>query len=322
MWFSSRLRNQKRHESQRMRPSCRPRLEALEDRWLPSTLTVLNNLDRGSDSLRSEINKAHTGDTIVFAPSLTGQTITLTTGELLLKKNLTINGPGAGQLTVSGGGASRVFEVASGSQLALSGLTISGGYVGAGSLLNNGGAIANDPSATLTVSGCTFTRNHSAYKGGAIYNAGTASVTGSTFGGAFGYGNFATNGGGIYNEAGATLTVSSCTLSFNSTNSGGTGGGAIDNSGSAKISNCTLSSNATWGPDYGLGNAGAIGNEAGGTMTLSGCTLSGNIANGRGGAIYNAGTAAALTVLDSIFSGNTPDNIFGPYTDGGGNTFR
>jgi hypothetical protein len=31
---------------------------------------------------------------------------------------------------------------------------------------------------------------------------------------------------------------------------------------------------------------------------------------------------AALTVLDSIFSSNSPDNIFGPYTDGGGNTFH
>ena len=42
---------------------------------------------------------------------------------------------------------------------------------------------------------------------------------------------------------------------------------------------------------------------------------------GEGGGIYNAGTAAALTVSGSTFSGNSPDAIFGPYTDGGGNTF-
>jgi hypothetical protein len=40
-----------------------------------------------------------------------------------------------------------------------------------------------------------------------------------------------------------------------------------------------------------------------------------------GGGIYNAGTAAALTVLDSFFSNNIGGNIYGPYTDGGGNTF-
>jgi hypothetical protein len=62
-------------------------------------------------------------------------------------------------------------------------------------------------------------------------------------------------------------------------------------------------------------------------MTVSGCNVVGNGATGQsyttaaeGGGIYNAGTAAALTVLNSTFSNNSPDNIFGPYTDGGGNT--
>jgi hypothetical protein len=30
---------------------------------------------------------------------------------------------------------------------------------------------------------------------------------------------------------------------------------------------------------------------------------------------------SGLMVLNSTFSANTPDNIFGPYIDGGGNTF-
>ena len=118
-----------------------------------STLTVLNNLDSGAGSLRAEIAAAHNGDTIVFAPSLDGQTITLTKGELLINKNLTIAGPGAGELTVSGNHASRVFEVANGTHVALTGLTISNGLAVGG----DGGGILN--SGTLTVSGSTLSGN-------------------------------------------------------------------------------------------------------------------------------------------------------------------
>src|SRR6516225_655304 len=79
----------------------RPQVETLEHRDVPSTLTVTNNLDSGAGSLRAEIAAARSGDTIVFAPSLDGKTITLTHNELDITKNLTIQGPGAGQVTVS-----------------------------------------------------------------------------------------------------------------------------------------------------------------------------------------------------------------------------
>src|SRR4029077_10883233 len=113
MWFSSLLRNTKksgvseRRRSRvpsRQRSAFRPQLECLEDRWLPSTLTVTNNLDSGPGSLRAETAAAKRKATVFCAPSLDGQTITLTSGELLINKDLTIAGPGAGQLTVSGGG--------------------------------------------------------------------------------------------------------------------------------------------------------------------------------------------------------------------------
>ena len=84
-------------------PRFRPALEMLERRDVPSTLTVTNNLDSAAGSLRAEVAAANPGDTINFAPSLNGQTITLSSGELLLNKSLTIDGPGAGQLAISGG---------------------------------------------------------------------------------------------------------------------------------------------------------------------------------------------------------------------------
>src|SRR5262249_46757700 len=102
-------------------------LEALEDRTLPSTFTVLNLDDSGPGSLRAAIlavNANPGADTVQFAPGLQG-TITLssTNGELKITDDLTINGPGASLLTVSGNSASRVFHVSNNSTVTIAGLT-------------------------------------------------------------------------------------------------------------------------------------------------------------------------------------------------------
>jgi hypothetical protein len=95
MALFSRLTNRRRSvAAAHHRARFRPRLEMLEDRALPSTLTVTNNLDSGPGSLRAEIAAARKGDTIVFAASLSGQTIALSSTELSIPKNLTIQGPG------------------------------------------------------------------------------------------------------------------------------------------------------------------------------------------------------------------------------------
>ena len=73
---------------------------------------VTTNADSGAGSLRQAIIDACPGSTITFDTAgvfATPQTITLTTGELVIDKSLTIDGPGASQLTVSGNNASRVF---------------------------------------------------------------------------------------------------------------------------------------------------------------------------------------------------------------------
>src|SRR4051812_8520218 len=90
----------------------RPFLEVLEDRTLPSTLTVMNLADNGTGSLRAQVAAATSGDTIDFTTGLTG-TITLTSGEIAFSKNLTIQGPGSGVLSVSGNNASRIFNISS-----------------------------------------------------------------------------------------------------------------------------------------------------------------------------------------------------------------
>jgi hypothetical protein len=167
-----------RAETAAPRTTFRPRLEALEDRALPNTLTVYNNQDNSAHarSLRAEIAAAHDGDTIVFDSSLSGQTITLASGELLITHSLTITGPGAGNLTVSGHQASRVFEVATATTVTLSGLAISNGSVTGNS---NGGGILNN--GTLPVSNSTLSGNSGT--GGGIANGSTLTVVGSTLSG-------------------------------------------------------------------------------------------------------------------------------------------
>src|SRR5262245_5388092 len=71
--------------------------------------TVTNTQDSGAGSLRAAVAVAQPGDTITFAPQVSG-TIHLNS-TLVLTHSLTIVGPGAGVLAVDGDNAMRVFEV-------------------------------------------------------------------------------------------------------------------------------------------------------------------------------------------------------------------
>src|SRR4051812_14778741 len=130
-------------------PTTRPRLTlgVLEDRLAPAVITV-NSLtdgplaglaDDGQVSLREALFAANTdasvdgsvagsgADTIMFDPSLAGQTITLTANDsnlafgptaLVVTSDVTIDGS-AGGITLSGNNTHRVFAVAGGAALTL-----------------------------------------------------------------------------------------------------------------------------------------------------------------------------------------------------------
>ena len=142
----------------------RPLLEILEDRCLPSIITVVNNSDSGSGSLRAAVTSAAAGDTINFSSSgLTdtagtgqAQTIALTSGSLSPSVNVTITDAGAPAVSIVDT-TSRVFSFTSGSLTAvtLQDLTING----TASDGNTGGAIRSSTSSggfTLTVDTCNI----------------------------------------------------------------------------------------------------------------------------------------------------------------------
>jgi hypothetical protein len=295
-----------------------PRLEALEDRIVPSTLTVTNAADDGTaGTLRAAITAANSGDTIQFTPSLAGHTITLTQGELTITKSLDIEGLGANQLTISGNNQSRVFDISVGNaSVILAGLTISNG------LNSTGGGIDN--AGTLTVNSCTVSGNF-AYSngvgddyGGAIYNFGTLTINKSTISGNSVVGTpayvstYSTTGGGF-------------TSSINPAGSG-YGGGIYTGLGTLTINSSTIANNdASGGSSAGLGSTAIVGNGYGGglfvasgTVLINNSTVAGNQAfggrsyyyssPGYDGGIGNVAGSSALHLYDTILAENTADS--------------
>jgi predicted outer membrane repeat protein len=293
------------HRSARRRAIFRPRLELLEDRALPSSYTAAT-----TSALIADINAANkaggTNTITLTAPTTSPYVLTAVNNTskgtngvganglpvISSKKgdNLTIigNGDTIERSTAAGTPAFRLFDVASGSSLTLENVTLQNGLAQGLGTLGQGGAIFN--SGTLTVSGSTVSANTGS---GAIANDGTLTVNDNSI--------LSDNvGGGIFNAAMGMLTLSNSTLLDNPA---GGGGGGIYNDGTAAVSASTLSGNSA-------SEGGGIVN--GGTLTLTGSTLSNNTASGQGGeggGIWNGGT---LTISASTLTDNTA------LQDGGG----
>lgn len=121
----------------------------------PLVVDTLSDLDdgdisAGNLSLREAVrlaNEAAGADTILFDPSLAGGTITLTGGQLDITDEVTITGLGADQLTISGGGASRIFGSVGTHDVTIEDLTLTdGSAIGA----RGGAALVDGGFLTLT----------------------------------------------------------------------------------------------------------------------------------------------------------------------------
>ena len=264
-----------------------------------ATITVSNTNDGGAGSLRQALANAVNGDTIAFNSSLNGQTIALTTGELLVDKNVIINGPGANNLRVDANHVSRVFHITLGVSATIAGLTITNGDASEAAF-PAGGGIYNDHS-TLTVNDCSLSGNSAQWGGGieneSINGSAMLRVNNSTL-----RDNSAVGvGGGIYNDGSrgsATLEIVNSTLSGNSTS---WGGGIYNDHATSTVSNCTISGNSASYFGGGIFNTGIHGSA---TLRVTNSTLSGNSAS-LGAGIYSYGDSSTmLAVLDSTLNAN------------------
>lgn len=268
-----------------------------------ATFSVTNANDSGAGSLRQAIldaNAAAGADTINFTGTMADTTpdiITLTTGQLVITDDLTITGPGANLLTISGNNASRVFaiqKVVNGTLVSVN-VNIVGVTIGNGvSATNVGAGILNNGSA-LTLSNSTLTNNKTSQVGGAIYNAGSLLLNGgNTFSK-----NSAAQGGAIYNPTGAALTVGNSTFDANSSSQIG---GAIYNAGSMLVSGSTLSNNSAIYYGGGIYNAtSSVANSSLPLVNVVNSKFNSNVAQDTGGGIYNAGN---MVVNGGTFDSN------------------
>ena len=255
-----------------------------------ATITINTTADvvanDGLCSLREAITAANTDTESGVAvgecaPGSGADTITVPTGtytlgsQLIISTDVTLNGEGAPTTIIQAAATpgSATYRV----------LSITGG--------------------TVAISGVTIRHGNLTDHGGGVLNAGTLSVTDSTFSD-----NDASNtrhGGAINNQSGATLSVLRSTFSGNSASEGG----AVQNRGTAIITNSTFSGNSA-NSGGGLDNIGS-----GVTATVVNSTFTGNSA-GSGGGIYNI--FGTVTIANTISVGNSGSPAREDCFNGGG----
>ena len=202
------------------------------------------------------------------------------TGDLDVTSNTTIAGDGSAWTIVDGGALDRVFDVAAGATVSISGLTVRDGRV-----------------------------DGTSADGGAIRNAGTLTITSSVISGSFAYARPTASGdargGGIFSSG--SLTVSLSRVTGNTADAGGgtsqnvASGGGIAFSGTATIERTTID----------LNTANAFGRTP---------TVMGTFAHARGGGLAQlSGTLDLRTsTINANVADATPTTSHGGWVTGGG----
>ena len=205
-------------------------------------------------------NESADANTINFSPAVTGVII----AEFFayqIAQPLTIDGPGARRLAVSGRDLRQVFNVRPSARLIISGLTIEEGrHPGSGGGIENYGDV--------TLNDCTVASNVANEVGGGVYNHSGAQfvATGCTFRGNNANNSAGRGGGAVFNLG--FFTAVNCTFSSNGSSSVA---GAIRQEGSSPLTliNCTITNNFS---SFGTGAVHVVGTP----ITLTNTIIAGN----------------------------------------------
>ncbi len=255
-------------------------------------------------------------DEIRFEPTLFlngARTITLTQGELRIADSLSISGPGAQLLTIDASGSdptpslknadgSRLFSVNDSKFSVLSAFTLRSVKLTGGDSAGAGGAIANQEK--LVVENCVIQSNAAKSNGGAIANniSASAMIVGCQI-----LDNHAgTAGGGLSHSSANGLIIERSTIARNSAGVAGTqpppetvfrGGGisasTFSSLGAIEVRESVIADNSS---------AGGGGGISGNGLRITSSTISGNSAVGPGGGVY---TTSNITILHTLVSQNT-----------------
>jgi len=288
-----------------------------------TTITVTSTADNGAGSLRAAIAQAQAGDTIKFASSLANQTITLTSGQLEVEKDLTIDGQNAPGLTISGNNASRVFFVQGDPpwepiEVTFKNLTIADGKTTENGEDGAGAGVWTFSNTKLTLENTTFKNNHANGEGGGAIYAGFRSsniIINSTFEGNSAEGNGQSGKTGRGGGAIAVKSESSTTVvDSDFTNNHGDLGGAIN----SLLSSLTVT-NSTFVNNTSTSGGGAIFTDGAsptpdsrtqGKIEISNSRIDGNQSAGEGGGlflfVYDGDTVSVQnsTIINNLITEN------------------
>jgi predicted outer membrane repeat protein len=260
------------------------------DAWDPGNI-VTTSADNGPGSLRSALLGATDGDVITFDPSLNGDTIQLVS-QLIICSDVTIEGPGASLLAISGSDVTRILSIPAGANVQLKDLAFIEGNCSEG---EDGGAMFIAGSAQIY--DCIIHDNFADDDGGAIALSGLGAFV--EIQGCEIYDNSCGDDGGAIRCWEGVLDIRETSIHNNVSPSFG---GAISSNGTVTIEQSTFSNNVA------NGNGGAIRQFTSGQLSVSNSTLANNQAGQDGGAISSS---VATTLNFCTIAYNEADDLGG-----------
>ena len=296
------------------------------------TWTVDDDGKADFDNIQAAVDASSDGDEIIVMPGTytdfqPTQVVNMLGKAIILRSSNPNNPKVVASTIIDGEGVRRGISCENGEspKTIIKGITITHGfaYEGGGVYCNEsspsfeycvfdsniassyGGGIYGSREGNLTVNNCVFNNNEASF-GGGFYNSYNSSATISNC--AFTYNAADYNGGGIYGDfnSNTSYVVSDCTFENNTANYGGA---IYSGSGNPALSSCVFTGNSA-------------ASEGGGAffydlVTLTDCIFTDNFAGDDGGGIYVENERPEFTSV--LLCGNTPDQIYGGWTDGGNN---